>query len=353
MNLQQLSRLNGSQRGAACVAHALQHSKLLNVLNSLNAFELTENKWRFTPIKPQTQKLLSRKIGTDYKATDGHSLINGSDAPLDLYTIDDVTGTLYIHGHYIDVDASIIADASHSGVSMTDWMTKQLKAEFKKFYNLYDPVLLNGNGTSELKGLRNILKWGDKAATDYGTIEGFREATYNRVMNAANYSTDATPKKFDFSIKSAGIDKQQRAFIEMMDNAISDVENPNVIFMHKKTKARIWSGLKTSNNFAIDENTFGVPISTYNKIPIIELNDNIMPINEPDDTATPLTDTTSIYVLSLGEQNLSLATNSGVEYNEHSNLEAKEAGREKWEIRAGWKCENPYAIKVIRNIYLG
>ena len=63
MNLASLSRLNGSARGAACVAHALQYSKILNVLNTLNAFESTTHYWDFTPIKPQTQAILTRKIG--------------------------------------------------------------------------------------------------------------------------------------------------------------------------------------------------------------------------------------------------------------------------------------------------
>ena len=352
MKLSGVSRLNGSARGAACVANALAHSKLLNLLDALNAFELTEHKWRFTPIKPQTTAILTRKLGGNYESTDGNTLLNGGATPLDLQTIDDVTGTLYIHGHYVDVDASIIADASHSGVSMTDWMTKQLKEEFKKFFKLYTPVMMNGNGTTAMKGLRYIFKWTEGA--DYGTIEGFRESTYNRIANAKDYSALTAPVNFDLSLKSADNAKQQRAWLELMDAEMADVENPNAILMHKKLKARIWSWLKTSANFAIDETTFGTPVHTYNNVPIIELDDTILPINEADDTpTTALENTTSMYIASFGEQNLSLATNSGIEYNEHTNLEAKEAGREKWEIRAGWKCENPYAIKVVRNIYLG
>lgn len=352
MRFQQLSRIGTSERGLACVTAGTTYSPLLAMLDALNAFELTEHKWRFTPIKPQTTALLTRTLGTNYIANDGHTLLNGDAVPLDLQTIDDVTGTLYIHGHYINVDASIIADASHTGVSMTDWMIKQLKQEFKKFYKLYTPLMMKGSGSGELKGLRNILKW--TAGTDYGTIEGYREATYNRIYDAALNSTIADAINFDLSIASESNAKQQRAFLELMDSQISDVENPNAIIMNRKTKARIWSWLKTANNFAVTTNDFGTTIYSYNGIPIYELDDVSMPITEPDNTdTTPLTNTTSIYICSFGEQNLSYATNSGVEYTEHPMLEAKEAGQEKWEIRAGWKCENPSAIKVIRNIYLG
>jgi len=347
MKLMQASRLNGSQRGTACVANLLQHSTFLNALDVLNAFELTEHDWDFMPINPQTTALLARTLGTNYAIASTASQSTFGSTSTDIVPESKVTGHQYIHGGSVDVDASILADSERNGTNMNDWINKKLKVEWKKFAKLYQVALLNGAGT----GTPVVMKGLSKLFDNSGYISGF--SGINRIINAKDYALNSSPVSLDLTIGGTNEAKHQRAVLEMMNNVLADIENPNLIIVNKKLSGRLMSYLKSMANFSIDENSFGTPITRFNNIPILELGSDEMPITEADDTATTaLENTTSMYVVSLGEQNLSLATNSGIEYWEHTKLEAKEAGRERWEIRASWKCENPYAITRVRNIKL-
>jgi hypothetical protein len=85
-------------------------------------------------------------------------------------------------------------------------------------------------------------------------------------------------------------------------------------------------------------------------VEVISVSSNSITLTEPDDTATPLETTSSIYVLSPGENNFSLITNSGLQWHDYDSQENKESGREKWEIRANWRIENPKSVLRVRNI---
>lgn len=333
MNLMGVSNLNGSARGAACVASLLANSKWLNWLNTMNAFEKSTTNYVWQPINSQLDEVQVRSLG-------------GSYVPIDASTEDQVTGQLYFHGVDIDIDKSIIADSIASGNPLTNWLDGKLLKEWRQFAKLYSALLFNGTGTvpsgksgKQILGLGKIL---NKTTT---TLPGFPAAT--RVWDAADFISGS---EVSLDLTTSGISSETiGAFNEAMAELTGKVENINTIVMHQTLLSRLTNFMSSQANYAQDSTTWGKPIMTYNGIPIIGLTNEIA-TNEPDNTATPLTDTSSVWFMNLSEYNTSLVTNSGVDYTEYTGLENKESGKEKFEIRAGWKIENELSLAKLRNV---
>lgn len=331
-NFKSVSRTNGSQRGADAVGILLTNSPLLNFLDAYSGFELDATDFDWRPVI-ESASLASRAVGGAWSATD-------------VTPASKQTASLKIQGSRVDVDVSHLADAAIGTRDIPVWFDKMLKKELINFAKSYEIQLMLGTGISTaFKGLATILD-GSTALPGYTGVY--------RVTNAANYSVDTTPKSLDISLGATNYAKNIKGLLECLYQSFADMDQgPGMgILLNAAMYARMQTIARNEHILGEDRTLFGVPVSTFNGIPMIPLTAGAILSTEEDDTATPLEVTTSIYIMSPGEMRSSLVTNSGLEYWEYPFMQAKESGSEKWEVRAAWKIEEPKSVLRIRNIKL-
>lgn len=330
MNLKSVSTLNGSANGVTAIANMLSASPLLNVLDAKGAFELDAQNFDFLPVT-STGSIQKRAVGGSYTGTD-------------IVPASKVAGALAIYGGRIDIDRTHIRDAEKGLRDIPSWFQKAIKKEHIIFAKNLEDKLMNGLGTSnDVKGISKILTGND--------LPGYTGA--NRVINANDYSKITNSKSFDITLALSDTDKpkQRETFIEMLIYATSMMDGVPVMLLNSTMLGRMTTIAKKEHILGEDRASFGIPVSTFNGIPMIRLNEGSITNTEDDDTATtPLTNTTSLYLASFGEFNFSLVTNSGLDYTESKWMQTKEADSEKWEMSVAWKIEEPKSALRIRNI---
>ena len=83
---------------------------------------------------------------------------------------------------------------------------------------------------------------------------------------------------------------------------------------------------------------------------MITVPNNVITRLEADNTATPVNDTTSFYLLSPEEQRCSLVTNSGLWYNEYDHRENEQKDLEMFGINMQLKIEDNKSVLRVRNL---
>lgn len=323
---------SGTPRWSAAIASLLTISPLLNMLEGYSAFELDATDFDWLPVTA-TSSAAPRGVGGSWSAAD---IVPGAKQ----------TGTLKFHGDRIDIDITHLADADLGLRDIPIWFQKVLKQRLIAFARAYEGKLMNGTGLdNNITGLSVIMNGDDN-------LPGH---SVTRVSNAALYSVDSTPKSLDLSLGATNYAKNIKRFMELLDMSIADMDHGSGIcmLMNSAMYARMSTIAADQHIKSADRDTFGVPITTFNDIPMFPLIDGVITNTEEDDTDTPVSETTSLYLLSPGEMRTSLVTNSGLAYWEYPFTQAKESGQEKWEIRAAWKIEEPKSVLRLRNIKLG
>ncbi len=325
--IKSLSNFNGSARGAAALADILTYSPLMNALDVFSGYEDGDTSFRWRPTVAGSSAA-ARAIGSAY-------------SPTAITPETEQTDSLANHGAGVKIDVSHLADVRRSGGNLSQWLAGQLKKELKNFAIAYELQLVQGTGQANaIEGLQTILDGTD--------LPGYPGIT--RVTNAATASVDNTPKSLDLTLGATNLTKNTDGLLELLYNAFADTDQTRFLYMNSGMFARMQTIARTEHILGENRDLFGIPVPTFNGVPMITCSTGAITSTEDDDTATPLAATTSIYLMSPGEMRLSLVTNSGLEYWEYPFLEAAEAGEEKWEIRAQWKIEEPTAITRIRNI---
>ena len=278
----------------------LEESPELRYLEQNSAFELDATNYDFLPTPAGVGSIQTRAPGGNYTA----SVASPNSRQ---------TGNLYLHGDCVDVDRTYKADAERGLRDIPMWLTKELRSRIKKFAVDYARLLWQGTGNAgEFKGLRTILN---------GTnLPGY---SVNCLDNAANWIAGSA-KSLDLSVE-ANIDP----FIEGLQLALALVNNPTGILMSPAMFARMSTIARKKQMYGEMTDNFGKQISTFDGVPMIKALATTITNDEPDDTATPLTVTTSLYVASPGEQKLSVLTNSGFEWIDYDHQENDWKNREK------------------------
>lgn len=329
--LKTLSEFNGAPKGPVMLAYMLEASPLLRSLDSLSAWEESSLEGRWRPAVDAS--------------TVGYRALDTADAPT--YTNEalesEQTFSLKVLYDGIERDNLRVLDEMRGhGTAEVDW-EKKLKLRAKNYGKGIEKEFFRGTGlTTNMKGLSTILN----GTTDLPGFTGVKG-----VLNAATYGYGTDQKSFDWSV-DANFAYRNAKFIEMMDEALAMVDNPNVIYANSKLYSRIMTAAREKLMVGTVVDYFGKTLSTYNDIPIVKVLDTTILNTEEDDTTTPLTNTTSLYIGSLGELKTSIVTNSGLWYMNWDNANNTFKGREYWQMSAGWKVEEPKSILRVRNIKL-
>lgn len=321
--LKPISKLDGSARANAFIGDVLSNSPMLNLLDAKSAFEVDTLDYSWQPVAG-TASFAARAEGATFSGATATPAAKQ-------------TGTMAIYQGGVDVDEARLFDEN-----VTGWFDKQWKANVIATSKAFDVAAFNGDGqTNALSGL--------KAISELTNLPGF---IGNRLVDAANYSGLTTPKLFDMSLtlSASDFEAQSVKFLEMILNESADITGTPIMALNPKSFARMSTIASRLQIKGEDRSLFGVPVETFNNIPMIKMLDTAITLTEPDNTTTPAATTTSIYFLSLGEMLTSFLTNSGFAYKSFDFLEAKQSGRESWMMTGAWKIEDKYSFKRIRNI---
>jgi hypothetical protein len=334
-NLVQISVNNKTPRGKDALGILLTYSPLVRFLNGMSGFEVDGTDFDYRPVH-SAHSLQVRPLG-------------GSYTPVNLTYAAKISGTQKFAGGEVHIDRAHLADRDLGIKDIPVWFDKQLKTELRIWSVQFEKELMNGTGlTDYMTGL--------SVAVDGTEIINDNDDDDTRVINAAEWDTDSSAKSFGLNLANANYTKNLDKFLELLYYAFTCMDEGSGVglLMDSALYSRIYTLARNAGILGNeDRSLFGVPVQTISGKPMMPLVSGAITKTEPDDTATPLTETTSLWIVSPGEMNLSFVTNSGLEYEEYPILQATEAGAEKWEFRGNWKIENHKSILRIRNIKLG
>lgn len=325
MRLGQISQIDSpSGRGPEALALMLSKSPFLAYMDQQSAFEQDATDFNFRPAT-QNGSIQTRAIGSD--------MTRRNKTPNDK-----VYFTQAIVGDAVQLDDTYKRDAKIGKNDIDKWLGKELVRSVSAYALALEAMLINGDPASnQPKGLQRILN----GTTD---LPGYASTAAQVCIDAANYGSG---NYFDLQSLTPS---QIKKFNELITLALTEVENPTGILCSRTMAARMTT---IANELKIGGSTvdqFGTPVRTYNNIPLIILPNTTITTAEPDNAGSPVNQTTSLYITSPGEMNLSVVSNSGLAWVDYDSQQAKERNLEKWEMGLQWKIENPNAIRRIRNI---
>lgn len=314
-----------SERGRALLSLLLSQDNFMAFLDQHSGFEEDSTDFDYRPTNP-TQALQTRAEGGEY-------------TPVDVTPPSKQADSLSFHGFGFDIDDTRIADARRNLRDFDAWLRKEVYRRFRAFARLYANQVFIGPGTTTtLKGLSVILD----GTTD---IPGYTGVT--GVIDTADWLS-GSPVSFDLSNED-----NWGTFIEKLIRYRNEVPDARGMPMGPELYARMHSIAHKKHILGESRDLFGDPVKTFAGIPMIEVREGSILTNEPDNTGgTPLENTTSLYIMRPGEGELSMVTNSGLEFDDDIQLEKKESQRVKGELRTKWKIEEQDAIRRFRNIKL-
>lgn len=139
--------------------------------------------------------------------------------------------------------------------------------------------------------------------------------------------------------------------IRDLDIAIQACENPTHLLMAKKMRVNIQAYLRSSAAIQMVKDEFGRLVTTYNGLPILDADVlgtvsglEQLGFNENNDT------TTSIYVLSLGDNGLHMVTNGGIDVRDLGEISSAPVYRTRVEYLANLVDEHPRCVVRLYNI---
>jgi hypothetical protein len=325
-NLAGLSRINSpSGRGRDALGILLEESPFLRFLESNSGWELGATKFQWQPEDVSEKTIAARAIGAGAQSVAQDIAITDLEADI-----------LAAYNANFDIDASYLADVDRKLANMDEYMLKELRRRIRYLAIYLEKEMFQGTGQSNrMAGLAVILDGSD--------LPGYDGIT--RVENAQDVTGGSTTS-CDLTVRT-----NDNAFIEFLGIMLAKVNNPQGIICSPQAAARLDTIARVNYMAGETRDLFGRPVRTYAGIPIVPVLATTITNDEDDDDYPSVNeDTTSLYIPSLGEQRLSVVTNSGLEYVDFDLQEGKQSNREKVEIRGKWKIETPEAILRIRNI---
>jgi hypothetical protein len=140
--------------------------------------------------------------------------------------------------------------------------------------------------------------------------------------------------------------------IKNLDEAITLVENPTHLLMSRMMKVLLTAYLRNSSSISTSRDEFGRIITSYAGLPILEADQlgitsglEQLAFNEGSSS-----NTTSIYVLSMSDMGLFMATNGGVTVRDLGELNTKPCFRTRVEMYANLVDAHPRCVARVAHI---
>jgi hypothetical protein len=325
MNLTQISRIESTSTYAAeALAVVLTNSQVLQKYNEASAFEVDTIEFNYRPADASASAK-TRALGGGYSA--------------DAVTPNaKQSGSQKFYGDSVTLDNATQADANLGLDNIDTNLQKQMARKLRDFARNVEAAIFNGSGSgNNMRGLKTILD-GSTDLPGFTGVKGY--------VNAKAYSSESSPVSLDLTVA-----QNKKNFILMLNEVLTQVGNPNAIFLNRKLYGILTQIAYDTRQIVTTLDAIGNQVITFNGVPLVITNDATILNNEPDDTGTPVNNTTSLYIASLQEMRNSIVTNSGFEFTEWDAQPAtKQSKGYNWEMRLAHKIEESDAIRRIAKI---
>jgi len=248
-----------------------------------------------------------------------------------------VTVALALYGREIGVDDLYKKDAELSGspIGLLRWLDRQLAALAVKLSNEIQVDMVQGPAASNrMLGLSNFVK--DAAAGGQTAALGFTTAD-QAAMNtqvALQLNTSAN----------------QDSFIETLFKKLAEVPGANAIICNANLAARLTTIAKRLGAAGELVNSFGVPASTFNNVPIVSVDTTTITQTESDGTNN---DCTSLYIVRFAEElGVAFATNSGFYFQDFQDYQSSPQGVARLQFFLNLVVERTDALRRLSRIRL-
>lgn len=261
----------------------------------------------------------------------------GSSFVKDLQSPNPTAVTLKSYGREVAVDDLYKADAKLTGspVGLQKYLDRQLASAALKVASEVQSHMFVGTGSSpEMLGISNFVK--DAASGGQTASLGFT-TTEQAAMNsqvALQLNTTAN----------------QDAFLELLFKAIAGVPGSNALVCNANLAARLTTIAKRIGAAGESLNSYGVPVTTFNNVPIVALPTDAIPQTESDGTNS---DCTSLYVTRFAEElGVAFNTNSGFLFQDFQDYQTEPQGVSRLQINLDLIVERTDALKRLSRIRL-
>ncbi|MCS7054451.1 MAG: hypothetical protein NZM09_12080 [Ignavibacterium sp.] len=285
------------------------------------------------------RKDYSTGINVPDKSTFTGSAARAVNAPIqkDNQTPNPVTVSLALYGRELGVDDLYKKDAELSGSpnGLMRWLDRQLSALAVKLANEIQVDMIQGTGTSNrMLGLGNFVK--DAAAGGQTAALGFTAAEQAAMNTQVSLQLNTTAN--------------QDSFIETLFKKLAEVPGANAIICNANLASRLTTIAKRLGAAGESINTFGVPVTTFNNVPIVSVDTNTITQTESDGTNN---DCTSLYIVRFAEElGVAFSTNSGFYFQDFQDYQSSPAGVSRMQFFLNLVVERNDALRRLSRIRL-
>jgi hypothetical protein len=197
-----------------------------------------------------------------------------------------------------------------------------------------DHMLTGTNASYQMLGISTFVK--DAASGGQTTALGFTTAE-QAAMNT------------NVSLQLNDTDNQNE-FAEFLEKNIALVPAANAILVNTNLAARLTTIAKRLGAAGETVNSFGVPVKTFNGVPIVPLPTTAIPQTESDGSNS---DCTSLYIVRFAEElGTAFSTNSGFYFQDFENAETYPQGKARMQMFLQLAVERTDALKRLSRIRL-
>jgi hypothetical protein len=212
---------------------------------------------------------------------------------------------------------------------------RQLKSLGVKLgLEVQDQMIAGSDATNEMLGFSYFVK--DAASGGQTTKLGFTTTE----QAAMNVNADLTLDNVD----------DQNSFVELLERELANVPGANCIIVNTYLKARLSNIARRLGALGQSMNSFGVPVQTFNSIPIVAVPTSAIANTESDGATS---DCTSLYVVRFAEDlGVCFSTNSGFKFTEFENTEDYAQTKARLDFYLNLTVEQTDALRRISRIKL-
>lgn len=318
MNIAQVSTLQG--RAAAVLTKILEQEPLLRVAD----FRPDNSVYYANPDKDTFTGTSARAVNAALQR--------------DAQTPNPTAAALALYGREISVDDVYKQDAIVGNLSargLLEFLDRRVAGLAVRLAAEVVVDMCSGTGTSNrMIGFAEFVK--DAAAAGQTARLGFTQTELADMNYQVGLQLNTTAN--------------QDAFVEVLIKKLAEVPGANALVMNTNLFARMTTIAKRLGAAGETTDSFGLPASTFNGVPMIPVSTTAISQSETDGTNT---DCTSLYILRF-EENLGVtfSTNSGFLYTDFEDVETKPSGVARLQIFLNLTVNKDNAFRRLSRIRL-
>jgi len=245
--------------------------------------------------------------------------------------------SLALYSREISIDDVRKMDAQIAGSTrlLEQFSERQLRAlALKLGAEIQDDMIIGTASSYKMLGLANLVK--DANAAGQTQALGFTTAEQAAMNQNVSLQLSTTAN--------------QDTFVEVLFKALGDVNGANAILVNSNLAARLMTIAKRVGAAGETVNSFGVPVSTFNKVPIVTLPTSAIGQTESDGTNS---DCTSAYIVRFAEElGVCFSTNSGFYFQDFPDFQTYPNGSARMQFFLNLVVERTDALKRLSRIRL-